>query len=130
MTIKKYIFQKHLELTIIYGNFIIRLNTLIRMNCKDILFKNIGIHLGSRVHGSETRSRIVKTLNQCDKVVFDFSGVKTISSSFADECFAKLTFIFSIDEIKERTTFINADPFIRAVIANSFKARLSQLEHA
>lgn len=92
-----------------------------------IQFKNIGIHLGTRVHGAEVRSEIVEAIKQSsDKIVFDFTDVETVSNSFADECFAKLTLFFSLDEVKSRTTFINASPFIKAVIANSFKARLSQ----
>lgn len=89
-------------------------------------FKNIGIHLGTRVHGAEVRSQIIDALKQSDMIVFDFAEVETVSNSFADECFAKLTLFFSLDEVKRKTTFINASPFIKAVIANSFKARLSQ----
>ncbi|MCD2424934.1 STAS-like domain-containing protein [Niabella pedocola] len=92
----------------------------------NIQFKNIGIHLGTRVHGAEIRSQIVEAMKQSDKIVFDFSDVETVSNSFADECFAKLTLFFSLDEVKSKTTFVNASPFIKAVIANSFKARLQQ----
>lgn len=92
----------------------------------NIQFKNIGIHLGTRVHGAEIRSQIVEAMKQSDKIVFDFSDVETVSNSFADECFAKLTLFFSLDEVKGKTTFVNASPFIKAVIANSFKARLQQ----
>ena len=90
-----------------------------------IQFKQIGIHLGTRVHGVEIRSQIVEAMKVNDKIVFDFEGVETVSNSFADECFAKLTLLISMEEIKAKTTFINTIPFIKAVIANSFKARLS-----
>lgn len=95
-----------------------------------IQFKHIGLHLGTRVHGAEVRSEIVEAMKLSDKIIFDFSEVETVSNSFADECFAKLTLFFSFDEIKAKTTFINAIPFIKAVIANSLRARLSQLETA
>jgi hypothetical protein len=93
-------------------------------------FKHIGLHLGTRVHGAEVRSEIIAAMAQSDKIIFDFSEVEIVSNSFADECFAKLTSIFSMEEIKAKTTFVNAIPFVKAVIANSFKARLSQLETA
>jgi hypothetical protein len=95
-----------------------------------IQFKHIGLHLGTRVHGAEIRGEIVEAMKLSDKIVFDFEGVETVSNSFADECFAKLTLFFSMEEIKAKTTFINAIPFIKAVIANSFKARLSLEEAA
>lgn len=90
-----------------------------------IQFKHIGLHLGTRVHGVEIRSEIVEAMKQSDKIIFDFEGVETVSNSFADECFAKLTLFFSIEEIKAKTTFVNAIPFIKAVIANSFNERLA-----
>lgn len=89
-----------------------------------IQFKNIGIHLGTRVLGAEVRSDIIDAIKTSDLVVFDLSEVETISNSFADECFAKLTLLFSMEEVKSKTTFINGTPFIRSVIANSFRERL------
>jgi hypothetical protein len=91
-----------------------------------IEFKNIGKQLGTRIAGASVREEIVHAINNNEKVVFDFSGVDVVSNSFADECFAKLTLFFSFDTIKSNTTFQNADPFIKAVIANSFRERLSQ----
>ena len=93
-----------------------------------IQFKNIGIHLGTRILGAEVRSDIIDAIKTSDLVVFDLSEVETISNSFADECFAKLTLFFSIEEVKSKTTFINVTPFIRTVIANSFRERLKLAE--
>lgn len=95
-----------------------------------IEFKNIGIHLGTRVLGAEVRSEIIEAIKTSEKVFFDLSEVQTISNSFADECFAKLIIFFSIDEIKSKTTFINATPFIKSVIANSLRERLSLMANA
>ncbi len=86
-----------------------------------IQFKHIGLHLATRVHGAEIRSQIMEQLKTADKITFDFEGVGTVSNSFADECFAKLTLFFTIEDIKAKTTFINATPFIKAVIAYAFK---------
>ena len=94
-------------------------------------FKNIGIHLGTRSHGANVREEIISAINGTDTpIVFDFAGVETVSNSFADECFAKLLLFFPIETIKQKTTFVNATPFIKAAIANSFKARLSRLASA
>lgn len=93
-----------------------------------IEFGNIATHLGARFHGAEVREMIINALNDGEKnIVFDLSGVESISNSFADECFAKLTLYFSMDEIKERTTFINGSSFIKSVIANAFKTRLTPI---
>lgn len=95
-----------------------------------IEFKNISSQLGTRIEGESIRNTIVMAINNKEKIIFDLAGVEIMSNSFADECFAKLTLFFSLETIKEFTHFQNASPFIRAVIANSFKERLSQLQSA
>jgi hypothetical protein len=95
-----------------------------------IEFGHIGKQLGTRIAGASVREQIVDAIKNDQKVVFDFTGVEVVSNSFADECFAKLTLFFSLDKVKESTHFQNASPFIKAVIANSFKERLSVLNSA
>lgn len=90
-----------------------------------IEFKNIGKQLGTRFAGASLREKIIEAIDNDEIVVFDFTDVEVVSNSFADECFAKLTFDFTLEKVKEKTHFQNASPFIRAVIANSFKERLS-----
>lgn len=53
-------------------------------------------------------------------------GVEVVSNSFADECFAKLTLDFDLPTLKALTHFENVSDFNRAVIANSFRERLSR----
>jgi len=91
-----------------------------------IEFGHIGTHLGTRFAGASVREKIISSFGETDKFVFDFTGVETVSNSFADECFAKLIFNFGMEDIKGKTTFQNASPFIKAVIANAFKERLSK----
>ncbi|NNV55058.1 STAS-like domain-containing protein [Limnovirga soli] len=91
-----------------------------------IEFGQIGTHLGTRFAGASVREKIISSFGETDKFVFDFTGVETVSNSFADECFAKLIFNFEMEYIKGKTTFQNASPFIKAVIANAFKERLSK----
>lgn len=92
-----------------------------------ILFSNIGKQLSTRVEGASMRNKIIKSIERGEKVIFDFEGVEIVSNSFADECFAKLVIDFNLPIVKEHTTFKNANPFIKAVIANSFKERLQAL---
>ena len=94
-----------------------------------IAFSHTGRQLSTRVAGAALRKRIIEEIEKQEKIVFDFSGVDIVSNSFADECFAKLMLHFDLPVVKEHTTFKNASPFIRAVIANSFKERL-QAMHA
>jgi hypothetical protein len=89
-----------------------------------IEFGEIGTHLGTRFAGASKREKIESVFENTEKFIFDFTGVETVSNSFADECFAKLLFKFEMEKIKEKTTFQNASPFIKAVIANAFKSRM------
>lgn len=59
------------------------------------------------------------------KVVFDFDGVKTISSSFADEFFGKVIGDIGFEIFKSKTTFMNLNPFVSNVIKNSVYHRNS-----
>lgn len=93
-----------------------------------IEFSQIGKQLSTRVAGASVRKIIIQSLEKNEKVIFDFSNVEIVSNSFADECFAKLVLNFDLPMLKEHTTFQNASPFIKAVIANSFKERLQALQ--
>jgi hypothetical protein len=92
-----------------------------------IEFSHIGTQLSTRIAGAAIRKKIVQSIERNEKVIFDFSEVEIVSNSFADECFAKLMLDFDLSKVKEHTTFQNASPFIKAVIANSFKERLQAL---
>jgi hypothetical protein len=92
-----------------------------------IEFSHIGKQLSTRVAGAAVRKKIVQRIKMNECVVFDFTGVEIVSNSFADECFAKLMVEFDLPKVKEHTTFQNASPFIKAVIANSFKERLQAI---
>ena len=93
----------------------------------EINFSHIGKQLSTRVVGAAMRKGIITRIEQNEKVVFNFLNVEMISNSFADECFAKLILDFDLPIVKGHTTFKNASPFIRAVIANSFKERLQAI---
>jgi len=90
----------------------------------------IGRHLSTRLEGKAVREQILDLIEKRQKIVFDFHDVEIISNSFADECFAKLMLDFELPTVKAHTTFENATPFIKEVIANSFKERLHALHSA
>ncbi len=92
-----------------------------------IEFSHLGKQLSTRVAGAAMRKQIIFCIEKNERIIFDFSGVEMVSNSFADECFAKLVLDFDLPKVKEYTTFQNASPFIKAVIANSFKERLQAL---
>lgn len=95
-----------------------------------ILFSTFGKHLSTRMDGAIVRERIVKGIAEDQWIELDFDGVEVVSNSFADECFAKLMLEFDLPKVKAHTTFKNASPFIKAVIANSFKERLQTMHKA
>lgn len=84
-------------------------------------------HLQYRFPAASIRERVERNFEKTEKFIFDFDGVESISNSFADECFAKLLLKFEMDKIKEKTTFQNTNPFIKSVVANAFKNRISAM---
>lgn len=87
-------------------------------------FSKYGKSLGSRVLGSEIRSKVEESLRSKKQVTFDFKGVGVVSNSFADECFAKILLKFNINEIQKNTKFINVNEFVGAVISSALQQRL------
>jgi len=95
-----------------------------------ILFSTIGKQLSTRKDGAVVREKIARGIEKNQWIVLDFDGVEVVSNSFADECFAKLMLDFDLPTVKAHTTFKNASPFIKAVIANAFKERLHAMHTA
>ncbi|SEO13777.1 protein of unknown function [bacterium A37T11] len=95
-----------------------------------IRFSTLGKHLSTRRDGAVMREKIARGIEEKQWIELDFDGVEVISNSFADECFAKLMFDYDLPTVKSSTTFKNASPFIKAVIANSFKERLHTMHMA
>lgn len=91
-----------------------------------IHFRDFGTLLGPRSLGAKARNRIRTSLSRAnadETVVFDFHGVTMVSSSFADECFAKLAQEISLDELKRRTTFQNASDLMASIIGSAIADR-------
>ena len=88
-------------------------------------FREVGENLGTRQLGVRVRTQLLLLIEKYDKVVLDFDGVNVVSNSFADECLAKLLLTMSLDELKQRTTFVGVNDFARKNIAIAFRRRLA-----
>jgi hypothetical protein len=95
-----------------------------------IKFGELGTHLGTRFKGACVRVQIIEGFKKCEKIEFDFFGVETVSTSFADECFAKLIFSFDLENITKTTSFRNASPYILTIINNAYHERRYSIKTA
>lgn len=91
---------------------------------KIIAFKEFSKNLGTRVLGQEIRRQIESIIEVNGFVVFDFEGVDFVSHSFSDECFGKLLLNLSFQELKSKSTFINASDLVKKTIALAINDRL------
>lgn len=91
---------------------------------KTILFQEMGSSLGTRPLGKTVRNKLIEQFSDHDKIIFDFENVNLITNSFADECFAKLLDVFTIDQIQEKTSFANMNEKIQFSIRSAFLRRL------
>ena len=92
-------------------------------------FSKYGDSLGTRLLGARIRSDLRPLLDGKEKVVLDFSGIDTVTNSFADECLAKLLLEMSLEELKARTTFAGVDPVAERSILTALKRRILQLHY-
>ena len=88
-----------------------------------IRFNEIGRAFGNRKQAEEVRKKIETNLDRNNSVIFDFSGVEIITSSFADECFAKLIETRGMNFIKSKTKFVNVNQNVSFVITSSINKR-------
>lgn len=61
-------------------------------------------------------------------VVFDFSGVATVTNSFADEVFGRLAFEHGMDFLRKNTKFANIDRFSAMVVRDAMENRNARRE--
>lgn len=79
--------------------------------------------MGTRLLGAQIRADLRPLLDGKEKVVLDFSGIDTVTNSFADECIAKLLLEMSLDELKAKTTFTGLTPMTERSILTALKRR-------
>jgi STAS-like domain of unknown function (DUF4325) len=89
-----------------------------------INFSEFGSSLGTRFLGEETRKRVAAQLSEVDSVLIDFSGVTTVTHSFADEIFGELISSLGLEAFKRRIHFAGANDDIRAIIRFVISERL------
>lgn len=90
-----------------------------------ILLSNWGILLAERDIAKTIRQLIKEEIDSKGHVVVDLSGVKMITSSFADELFAKLVTEIGLEETKKRVSIINYTDTVKVVINNAVANRLA-----
>ena len=88
--------------------------------------KMAGTETVSREHGRKIRKIIELYFKSKDRVIIDFSNLSIASPSFIDEAFAKLLLKYSIDEVKQKLTFINISYFDRALLNDLIIARIRE----
>lgn len=94
-----------------------------------ISMRDFGASLGTRVAGRNAYDVIMARSSLLrEPVVFDFSGVTTITNSFADEVFGRMVSEIGMDEMRTRTSFRGVDPFWARVIRSAMDRRESDRE--
>ena len=90
-------------------------------------FSKYGDSMGTRFLGARIRGDLRPLLDGEEKVVLDFSGIDTVTNSFADECIAKLLLEMPLDELKSKTTFTGLTPMTERSILTALKRRQMQI---
>jgi anti-sigma regulatory factor (Ser/Thr protein kinase) len=82
---------------------------------------------GSRVAGTPIRTKVRNMLQMknVQKVIVDIEGIPIVSSSFADEVFAKLFLEIGPMQFMEKIEIINAMPTITSLIDKSITQRVA-----
>ena len=92
-----------------------------------ISMADFGQALITRVAGRMAYDQIFpKVISAAEVVTFDFSGVDSITNSFADEVFGRMALTMGMDAMRARTTFKNISPMWARVIRGAINARLAQ----
>ncbi|MBQ9184734.1 MAG: STAS-like domain-containing protein [Bacteroidales bacterium] len=90
-------------------------------------FSNYGDSMGTRLLGAQIRADLRPLLDGREKVVLDFSGIDTVTNSFADECIAKLLLEMPLEELKAKTTFTGLTRVAERSILTALKRRQLQI---
>lgn len=89
---------------------------------------DFGQSLVTRAGGRDAYKKIMLSLNSSsDVVVFDFTGVSSITNSFADEVFGQMICELGEQNMRQKTTFKNITPFSANVIRFAMASRQKML---
>ena len=92
---------------------------------------DFGASLGTRASGRRVYDVVSRSMLLGDPaVVFDFSGVCTVTNSFADEVFGRLAFEHGIDFLRSNTKFVNIDRFSAMVVRDAMENRNARRDKA
>ncbi len=86
-------------------------------------FSEYGTDFGTRDMGAKLRQLIQPLLVSGERLALDFTDVNVVSNSFADECIAKLLQEYSLDALKQQTTFCNLKPMAERSILVALQRR-------
>lgn len=100
-------------------------NTQSRSACDTVEFRfaDYGTDFGTRDMGQKLRQELLVLINSDKIVVLDFTGVKVVSNSFADECIAKLLLEMPLNELKRHTTFRGLNPLAERSVLVALQRR-------
>lgn len=94
-----------------------------------VSLSQFGDSLGTRFLGEEVRRLIKAHLSQGKSLLIDFSGVATMTHSFADEVFGELVCTLGLDRFKQVIRFAGVNEDSRAIIRFVISERLGQARH-
>lgn len=85
-----------------------------------------GTDVSSRAHAAQLRIQIINSLcPTCERTTVDFTGVRTISDSFADELFGVLVEECGEDWFRQHIEVLGLDELTRATILEAVADRLN-----
>ena len=84
----------------------------------------VGTDISSRTRARWLREQIVDSGDEC---LIDFGGVRSVSHSFADECFAVLVVEHGETWFREHIKLLNCPTAIRETILEAILQRLESL---
>ena len=86
--------------------------------------------MGTRSLGARIRADLRPLLDGDEIVALDFSGIDTVTNSFADECIAKILLEMPLEELKSKTTFTGVTPMVERSILTALKRRRIQIKQS
>ena len=101
--------------------------TEVNLDVRKIAIKDCAQGYGTRRSGEQVRNMLLNLLRESTgRVLIDFSEVAIISSSFADECLAKLMLSIGFIDFHKRVELINPNPINQGIINKAIIQRLGQ----
>lgn len=111
-----------------FDGFDIRLDNMIQDDdtyVYDVFANSIGT--ATRESGAFLRNDVINTLTRINqRIVLDFQGVKTVSSSFADEFIAKIVLRLGFVQFLQLVKLINVNDDVKFLIERSVYMRISE----